>query len=47
MKKRSEEEWNDGILEYWAKQNILGFSYIVPSFHFSIIPELSFVILTL
>jgi len=42
MTKKNVEEWNDGTLEYWVSKTILGFSCIIPSFHYSIVPELSF-----
>ena len=32
------EKWFDGKFEYWAQKDIFG-SDIIPSFHYSIIPE--------
>jgi hypothetical protein len=36
--KKNKGGWNDGILEYWAKQKVLAFLYIILSFRYSIIP---------
>ena len=35
MSKKTKEEWNDGTLEYWVRQNNLEFFYIIPLFHYS------------